>query len=135
MSEDLTINGEITTFDSAERMVYGWAWVSAKNGEPFTDLHGDRIGASLMEKAATDFMLEFRRALTMHRGTEIGTIVHSLPITKQIAEALDIQSHREGWVIGMKVFDDQVWAKVESGELRGFSIGGYIKRRVTNAAP
>ena len=35
-----------------------------------------------------------------------------------------IQSDREGWVVAYKVFDDDVWAMVKSGELAAFSIGG-----------
>ena len=47
-----------------------------------------------------------------------------MPITKEIGESLGIQSDREGWVVAFKVYDDDVWARVKSGELAAFSIGG-----------
>jgi hypothetical protein len=60
----------------------------------------------------------------MHTGEQVGVVVHSLPITKEIGDALGIQSDREGWVVAYKVFDDAVWDMVKSGELAAFSIGG-----------
>jgi phage head maturation protease len=60
----------------------------------------------------------------MHDGDQIGVVVHSLPITKEIGDSLGIQSDREGWVVAFKVYDDEVWSKVKSGELAAFSIGG-----------
>ena len=47
-----------------------------------------------------------------------------MPITKEIGEALGIHSDREGWVVAYKVYDDNVWNMVKSGELAAFSIGG-----------
>ena len=47
-----------------------------------------------------------------------------MPVTKEIGEALGIQSDREGWVVAFKVFNDDVWEKVKTGELAAFSIGG-----------
>jgi phage head maturation protease len=47
-----------------------------------------------------------------------------MPITKEIGDALGIHSDREGWVVAYKVYDDNVWNMVKSGELAAFSIGG-----------
>ena len=30
------------------------------------------------------------------------------------------------WMVSMKVYNDDVWAKVKAGELHGFSIEGYF---------
>jgi hypothetical protein len=60
----------------------------------------------------------------MHTGEQVGVVVHSLPITKEIGDALGIQSDREGWVVAYKVFDDEIWEMVKSGKLAAFSIGG-----------
>ena len=69
-------------------------------------------------------MEHVRVGKAMHVGEQVGTVVHSLPITKEIGDSLGIQSDREGWVVAYKVFDDDVWAMVKSGELAAFSIGG-----------
>ncbi len=57
-------------------------------------------------------------------------MVHSMPITKEIGESLGITSDREGWIVSLKVFDDEVWDLVKSGQLTAFSIGGKAKRKV-----
>jgi len=64
----------------------------------------------------------------MHTGEQVGVVVHSLPVTKEICDALGIQSDREGWVVAYKVYDDAVWAMVKSGELSAFSIGGRANK-------
>ena len=43
----------------------------------------------------------------------MGVVVHSLPITKEIGDALGIHSDREGWVVAYKVYDDAVWVMVK----------------------
>jgi phage head maturation protease len=71
----------------------------------------------------------------MHTGKMTGRVIHSLPITKEIGESLGIQSDREGWVVAYKVYDDDVWDKVKSGELAAFSIGGRaIKEKLEDAS-
>lgn len=130
--DECTIYGTIAKFaDDDQRMVYGWANVTAENGQEVVDLHGDIIPTELLEKAATDFMLKYRHALSMHAGGRIGTVVHSLPVTPEIAKALGIETARSGWIIGMKVDSAEVWAKVKSGDYRGFSIGGFATKRET----
>ena len=62
------------------------------------------------------------------KGVRIGVVIHSMPITKEIGDSLGIQSDREGWIVAFKVYDDDVWAKVKSGELAAFSIGGRASK-------
>ena len=118
------IEGKILKTDDEQRMVYGWASVVTENGEPVVDRQGDVIGAETLVKAVNEFMEHVRVGKAMHTGDQVGVVVHSLPITKEIGDSLGIQSDREGWVVAYKVFDDDVWAMVKSGELAAFSIGG-----------
>ena len=118
------IEGKILKTDDEQRMVYGWASVVTEKGEPVVDRQGDVIEADTLVKAVNEFMEHVRVGKAMHTGEQVGTVVHSLPITKEIGEALGIQSDREGWVVAYKVFDDSVWNMVKSGELAAFSIGG-----------
>ena len=69
-------------------------------------------------------MEHVRVGKTMHEGEATGMVLHSLPVTKEICDALGIQSDNEGWIVAYKVYDDDVWKRVKSGELRAFSIGG-----------
>jgi len=118
------IEGKILKTDDEQRMVYGWASVVTEDGEAVVDRQGDVIEAATLVKAVNEFMEHVRVGKAMHTGEQVGTVVHSLPITKEIGDALGIQSNREGWVVAYKVFDDTVWAMVKSGELAAFSIGG-----------
>jgi hypothetical protein len=119
-----SIEGKILKADDEQRMVYGWASVVTEKGEPVIDRQGDVIEPDTLVKAVNDFMEHVRVGKAMHTGEQVGVVVHSLPITKEIGDALGIQSDREGWVVAYKVFDDEVWNMVKSGELAAFSIGG-----------
>ena len=118
------IEGKILKVDDEQRMVFGWASVVTEKGEPVVDRQGDVIEAETLVKAVNEFMEHVRVGKAMHTGEQVGVVVHSLPITKEIGDALGIQSDREGWVVAYKVFDDAIWEMVKSGELAAFSIGG-----------
>lgn len=118
------IEGKILKTDDEQRIVYGWASVISENGEMVVDRQGDVIEAEVLVKAVSDFMEHVRVGKAMHKGEQTGVVIHSLPITKEIGDSLGIQSDREGWVVAYKVYDDEVWKMVKSGELAAFSIGG-----------
>jgi uncharacterized protein YndB with AHSA1/START domain len=123
------IEGKILKVDDEQRMVFGWASVVTEDGEPVIDRQGDIIEADTLVKAVNEFMEHVRVGKAMHTGEQVGVVVHSLPITKEIGEALGIHSNREGWVVAYKVFDDSVWERVKSGELAAFSIGGRAQKQ------
>ena len=118
------VEGQILKTDEEQRMVYGWASVVTEKGEPVVDRQGDVIEADTLVHAVNKFMEHVRVGKEMHKGDQIGAVIHSMPVTKEIGESLGIQSDREGWIVAFKVYNDDVWAKVKSGELAAFSIGG-----------
>ena len=122
------ITGKILKVDEEQRLIYGWASVITEKGEAVVDLQGDIIESDVLVKAVNEFMENVRVGKTMHVGEETGKVIHSLPVTKEICDALGIQSDLEGWVVAYKVYDDSVWDRVKSGELRAFSIGGRAQR-------
>jgi hypothetical protein len=119
---------KILKMDDEARIVWGWASVVSIDGKPMVDRQGDIISGEVMTKAADNFMADVRTAKAMHEGGKIGEVIHSFPLTKALGEALGIHSALEGWVVAMKVHDDDVWNRVKSGELAAFSIGGMGKR-------
>lgn len=123
------VEGKILKVDDEQRMVYGWASVVTEKGIPVVDRQGDVIEPDTLVKAINEFMEHVRVGKAMHTGEQVGVIVHSLPVTKEICEALGIQSDREGWVVAYKVYDDGVWDRVKSGDLAAFSIGGRATKR------
>jgi len=115
---------KVLKVDEDQRIVWGWASVVTEGGEAVVDKQADIISPELMVKAATAFMLDARMAKAMHTGAQVGEVVHSFPLTKELADAFGLTTDREGWIIAMKVHDDDVWAKVKTGEYGAFSIGG-----------
>lgn len=124
---------EVAKVDQGLGLVFGWAIVCTEKGEDHYDLQGDHIPEDVMVEATSDFMEHARIAKEMHRGDQIGSIVHSFPLTKDIADAMGIQSERTGWMVAMKP-SSAVLAKFASGEYRGFSIGGDCAFELQEAA-
>ena len=118
------ILADIIKVNQEERLAYGWAYVTKADGEVSYDHSKEWMTSDTLTKAATDFMLNSRTAKSMHSGEKVADIVHSLPVTKEVADALGIQTDREGWIIGVRVNDEETWQMVKSGKLSSFSIGG-----------
>ena len=123
--------GEVLPFNKAEvakvnaelGLVFGWAIICTEKGEPHYDLQGDHIPEDVMVHSTSDFMEHARIAKEMHQGDQIGTIVHSFPLTAEIAKAMGIQTERTGWMVAMKP-SAAVLQKFVDGTYTGFSIGG-----------
>lgn len=118
------ITANITKMDDEKRVVYGWASVVEKNGEPVTDRHGDIIDVAELVDAAHEYMLEYREAHEMHKGEMLGETVESIIFTDDVQKALGIDLGQVGWFIGQKIYDDGLWEKYKKGEITAFSIGG-----------
>lgn len=127
--DSFTHTADVIKMDSERRIAWGWASVSTMKGELVTDTQGDQITPAEMEKMADRFMSSARTAKAMHEGEGVGEVIHSLPLTKELASALGIETDREGWIIGMKIHDDETWQMFKSGDYAAFSIGGKAKRR------
>ena len=126
--EDYMDKVAILKTDDDQRMVYGWASVVSETGTPVIDTQGDVIEPDELVKATTEFMADARLAKAMHQGDGIGEVLHSFPLTAELAKSLGLETAREGWIVGVKVRDDAVWAKVKDGTLKAFSIGGVGQR-------
>lgn len=120
------LGGSILKLDDEQRIVWGWVYVSTEKGRLLVDSQGDSIEPQEMEKMANDFMTSVRTGKAMHQGDQIGTFIHSFPMTKELAAAFGIQCDREGWIAALKVADDKVWDAVKRGDFSGFSIGGSV---------
>lgn len=118
----------VIKLDSERRIAWGWASVATVNGELVRDLQGDSIAPDEMSKMADAFMLNVRTAKAMHEGAQVGEVIHSLPLTQELAKALNLSTDREGWIIGMKIHDEDTWNGFKSGKYKGFSIGGKARR-------
>lgn len=114
-----------------EQLVSGWASVSLNaNGSVPLDWQDDVIMPEALEKAAINFMLDYRASGVMHDGGSVGTVVESIVFTKEKQEALGIPDGvlPVGWFITVKVHDAAVFAKVKEGTYKMFSIQGTCRR-------
>ncbi len=116
----------IAKLDEDERIVFGWASVSATaDGQLVVDHHDDIIEPAELEKAAYEYVLKFRDVGEMHQGQSAGQLVESLVMTPQKARAMGIrQPMATAWWVGYKINDPEVFAKVKDGTYSMFSIQG-----------
>ncbi|MCL2416031.1 MAG: XkdF-like putative serine protease domain-containing protein, partial [Defluviitaleaceae bacterium] len=66
----------------------------------------------------------------MHERGEVGQLVESVVFTKEKTVAMGIPGGilPEGWWVGFKIHDDEVWNKIKNGEYSMFSIEGTARR-------
>ena len=117
--------------DDDSRLVFGWANVAVRvDGEQIIDWQGDAIDTGDLEKAAYAYVADFGTAGEMHQRGGVGHVIESIVFTKEKAAALGIPADilPEGWWIGFKITDDEVWEKIKSGEYSMFSIEGEAIR-------
>ena len=118
---------EIAKADPGIGVIFGWACVSKVDGADYEDSQGDVITEAAILKASAEFMEMSRAGKVAHNGPVAGKIVFALPLTEDIAKALDITCRKSGLVIGFKPTDPAVLDKFAKGEYAGFSVGGWVK--------
>ena len=111
--------------------LYGYAIVCKELNdegqfEDYFDTQGDHITEPYMKTVADNFMFSSRVAKFQHDGDQIGLVIHSLPVTEELADRLGWTISKTGWVIGMKPDDDAIIKAYQNGAITGFSIGGFI---------
>lgn len=128
---DVKWEGEISKVNADKRQVFGWASIVELNGEPVVDLQGDYISIDEVEKSAYEYVHKSRKGGDMHLRDDFGApkvgshMIESMVVTEEKKKALGLpDTAPTGWWVGYQVNDDELWAKVRSGERTGFSIHG-----------
>jgi len=99
-----------------------------KADEPPEDVEVDEKAAEEIEKAAHEFLHRSRVIGRQHKEVAKAYPVESW-ITPQDME-WNGQSIKKGtWLLGTKIEDEELWQLVKSGEINGYSIGGWGLRR------
>lgn len=117
--------------DEDRRLAFGWASVANfEDGTALVDTADDVIDIEVLEKAAYKFVRLHRSGGEMHERSAVAELVESVVFTKEKTTAMGIPEGLlpEGWWVGFFVTDDDVWAKVKSGEYAMFSIEGVAQR-------
>lgn len=129
MSKRFETTAEVLKVNDEQGIVFGWGIICTEKGENYFDTQGDHIPDATMFKATSEFMYDVRAAGEMHarhadgKAVHKGIIVHSMPLTKELADIFSIKTERTGWMIGMKP-DADMLDKFRDGTYTGFSIGG-----------
>lgn len=145
-----TVSFQISKLDDGQSLVFGWANVSVSKstskgsgGHDIFDLQKDSIPPEELEKAAYDFVLNFRESDEMHDGPCIGKCVESMVFTPdkltklatdpttgtvdmEVLKALE-KALPPRWWIGFKL-DKNSYEAVKSGKFKMFSIAGEADR-------
>ena len=109
-----------------KRLAFGWASVAATAaGDTVTDYYEDII------------VQFYREGGEMHERGGCAVLVESVIFTKEKMAAMGIPEGvvPEGWWIGFKVTDDEVWEKVKDGTYPMFSIEGEAVREEVDEEP
>lgn len=127
------VSGRFTIQKSSDekRLAFGWASISLdENGKQLQDLQQDMVDPETLEEAAYRFVQLYREGGEMHERGDCAVLVESVVFTKEKMAAMGIPEGTlpVGWWIGFYVTDDDVWAKVKSGEYPMFSIEGTAVR-------
>ena len=123
----------ITKVADEQQIVLGWANVSVTaDGTPVEDLQLDIIETEELERAAYDYVLEFRDSGKEHDPSmrKKGRLVESVVFTDDKLKAMGTPRGTVplGWWIGFKIEDKSTWDKVKKGEYTMFSIEGTGER-------
>lgn len=122
---------DITKAKEDECLVSGWANVAVNaDGSIPLDWQDDVILPDTLEKAAINFMKDYRGSGVMHEGEDQGVVVESIVFTKEKQDIIGIPEGHvpEGWFITVKVTNPEVFKAVKEGKYKMFSIQGNAKR-------
>jgi hypothetical protein len=113
--------------DEEQKMVFGWANVAKlADGTTVVDSHNEYIEVEDLEAAAYEHVLKFRATGEQHQGAVKGRLVESFMVTDEKLAVMGLKkgSLPQGWWVGYKIDDEQLWADVKKGKYRSFSIQG-----------
>ena len=112
-------------------LAFGWANIAVTpEGEQIEDYHEDLIDPEELEQAAYSFVELYREGGAMHERGGVAVVGESMVFSKEKQSTLGIAKGTlpEGWWIGFKVTDPDVWDKVKDGTYSMFSIEGKATR-------
>ena len=143
-SGKITKVNNVLSVDSEHGLVFGYAIVSKTRDdhdgefEDYYDLNvdqdgvhkGKRVPEHITEDAMFKAAVEASEsgvqmaANVQHAGDDVGSYYFMLPVTEEMAKALDWKVKKTGLVVGYHPGDDEVLQKFKDGTYTGFSIEG-----------
>lgn len=94
-----------------------------------TDTQNDMYSASEVREAAYRYMENYGQLGLQHMINVTGRVKLVENHITRVDEKIDKETVKAGtWLMGLRVVDDELWAKVKDGSLTGLSIGGVAQR-------
>ncbi|NDO18810.1 hypothetical protein FMM68_03970 [Lachnospiraceae bacterium MD329] len=122
---------EVKETDEEKQLAFGWANVAIRaDGEQIEDWQGDMIDIDELEQAVYNYVELYRDGGEMHERGGVAVLVESMVFTKEKLKYLGLSENAlpDGWWVGFKVNDKDVWEKVKDGTYEMFSIEGTAVR-------
>ncbi|VVB63286.1 DNA ligase [uncultured archaeon] len=105
--------------DAEKRLVFGVV------SEPLTvDAQGDVLSEEEIERFAHNFLINSQKFDVRHNWKQVRASIVESWIAKSDFEWMGQVIKKGSWIIGVKVFDDDLWGKIKAGVYRAFSVGG-----------
>ena len=119
------LNKEVSLkkFDLAKRLVYGEVLVP-----DVEDSQGDVVSAEEIEKAAHEYLRDFRLVGDSHAALAPAEVVESYIAPADFTPEGGELIRKGSWVMVVKIHSDELWEEVKNGGYTGFSIGGEAYR-------
>jgi hypothetical protein len=102
-------------------------------GKP--DAHGEGLSAETIERSAYDYIANYGTSGLMHKW-DVSDLVKIVDfhIVREDVTYFGQLVHKGSLIMGWKVEDDALWELFKNGTLRGFSFGGYARKRKVRVA-
>lgn len=122
---DFEVEFAIVKADEPRRVVYG-----VPLRPDATDSQGDRVSADEIREAAWEFMVKSQRYDEQHKRLvpegDVAVVESFLaPVDFKLG---DVAVKEGSWVLASKIFSDDLWEKIQKGEINAYSIKGRGKR-------
>ena len=117
----MALSVEISKTDQEQQLVFGEVYAP-----DVPDSQGDFMSAGSILKMAHKFMYNLRaRQVDSEHDNQVR---HAYVAESFIARPGDPDFIEGAWVIGMHIVDEELWEKVKSGEINGFSLQAHAVR-------
>jgi hypothetical protein len=99
--------------DDDNKQVFGWGSVAVRvDGETVVDSQDDVLEIEVLEKAAYDFVFNYRSAGVNHEWSDVGQLIENAMFTVEKMAAMGTPEGvvLRGLWLGFHIADDEVWA-------------------------
>lgn len=118
-----------STVAASRGLVFGWGQISQNgDGSPHYDTDNQTFDDNdMLIDSWLDFMESGGQLNCNHDSQQIGKVVFAFPVTPDIADSLGLTCPQYGVIVGAKITDPTTQQAYASGQLSGFSVGGFSK--------